>query len=1036
MESNKMESKDKLMGLKLQRLAMLLSLFILQYTTSLAAERYAAHSMLATGKWVKIRVAQTGPCMLSDELLQQAGFSDPSRVQVFGYGGALQPEGLLAAYLTLTDDLHEVGTVPVDGGRVFFATGPVNWEDASSTLRIRNPYSDYGYYFLTEATRDTTPLTITAREFLSETYPHPNDYHALYEVDNYYWFKGGRNLYDGQTFGTGVSRDYILQAPSAEGTLSVVMSYADNFEAQVLVNGSVAGTMKVNKDKNSNKSEPNGHPFPDEYSKAAADTWQMAVEGLTAETKVTIRQLSGGDIRLDLITLCCKQPKAAPDLSTTDNLQVAEIVGPVDNQDHHADGPADMIIIIPASRQLQGEAERLKQLHEDIDGLTVRIVPADELFNEFSSGTPDANAYRRYLKMLYDRAGSDDEKPRFLLLFGDGAWDNRMRLSDWSAMSPDDFLLCFESENSFSSTKSYVADDFFTMLDDGEGTSLLVNDTRDIAVGRLTARTADEARVMVDKIYSYVSNDYAGAWQNTICFMGDDGNKNMHMEGAEEVAQIIAKRCPTLQQKKIYWDAYQRTVAASGYSYPDVTRLILQQMDDGALVMNYTGHGGSANLSHEYVITRSDFERPTSLRLPLWFTASCDILPFDGHEANIGETAMLNSNGGAIAFFGTTRTVYADYNLPMNRAFTRQLLAIADDGRPNTIGEAVRLAKNELLKSTEKKDLTENKLHYTLLGDPALRLNMPLGTATIDQINGEPVSDDRPTQVVAGKTVTVRGSIPDHSGFNGQVTIAVYDAEQTITCRINNTSTGEKPSQAFVYNDRTSQLFRGSGPVVDGQFLINFCVPLDNSYADTPCRIYVYAVNDDKTVTVSGLADAFTITSEQMIGDNPQGPDISCTISSEGGQIVFYAEVYDDDGLNVSNSGIGHDMELIIDGQVSQTYNLNSAFQFDYGDYRGGHVTYALPAITSGEHQLLFRAWDVLNHSSVAEMTFSSSLSYAPTAIATVRNASNHAPAGMFDLQGRRLSTPPSGELPSARHGIVITRDSNGTVKKIMVGGQ
>ena len=1013
--------------MKLHRLLTALS-FILLSSAVMAQQRYAEHSKLATGHWTKIRVAQTGPCMITDDLLQQAGFTDPSRVRIYGYGGALQPEKLEAAYLAKTDDLPEVRFLAVDGGLLFHAVGPVNYELPSSTARILNPYSDYGYYFLTEAETEaeSSSEAMSVSEFLALAYPHPNDYHALYEVDDYAWFSGGRNLFDKRIFGSGSSRSYTLQPPSANCTLSVVMTYNDNFEAQVLVNGKAVGTMKVNKDKSSNKSEPNGHPFPDEYSKAVTETWQFFLEELTDETEVTILQLSGGEIRLDYLSMA---GEARPCPESTDTFQKAELVGPVDNQDHHGDEPVDMVILIPSSRHLLAEAERIKQLHEEHDGLRVRIVSANELYNEFSSGTPDANAYRRYLKMLYDRATTDADKPRFLLLFGDGAWDNRLLLSDWMGLSADDLLLCFESENSFSMTKSYVADDFFTMLDEGEGVSLLTSDTRDLAVGRLPARTADEARIMVDKIISYRKNEYAGAWQNVVCFMGDDGNKNMHMEGAEQVAQIIAKQCPSLSQKKIHWDAYQRMASAKGYTYPDVTRLIRQQMDEGALVMNYTGHGGATNLSHEMVIQRSDFEQSTSLRLPFWFTASCDILPFDGHEANIGETAMLNPNGGAIAFYGTTRTVYADYNLPMNRAFTRRLLSIGDDGLPPTIGEAVYMAKNELLKSSEKKDLTENKLHYTLLGDPALRIAMPLETATVDQIDGSPLADDQLPQVVAGRTVTVRGSIPDHPDFNGAATITVLDAEETIVCRINNTATGDKPSSAFEYTDRTSTLFHGSGPVANGEYLINFCVPLDNRYAETPCRIYVYAISDDKTMEASGVADAFTVISEQMLGDNPQGPDISCVINNDGGRVVFHAEVYDDDGLNVSGSGIGHDMELIIDGLVTQTYNLNNVFEFDFGDYRRGQVTYALPSISAGEHTLLFRAWDVLNHSSVVEMTFTSSLSYAPTAIATVRNASNHAPAEMFDLAGRKLLTAPS-------NGIIISRDANGTVKKKMAGGQ
>ena len=66
--------------------------------TSLVAQvnRYAAHSKLAEGRWVKIRIAETGIHELTDSLLLQAGFSHPDRVKIYGYGGALQPEKLTA----------------------------------------------------------------------------------------------------------------------------------------------------------------------------------------------------------------------------------------------------------------------------------------------------------------------------------------------------------------------------------------------------------------------------------------------------------------------------------------------------------------------------------------------------------------------------------------------------------------------------------------------------------------------------------------------------------------------------------------------------------------------------------------------------------------------------------------------------------------------------------------------------------------------------------------------------------------------------
>jgi hypothetical protein len=215
---------------------------------------------------------------------------------------------------------------------------------------------------------------------------------------------------------------------------------------------------------------------------------------------------------------------------------------------------------------------------------------------------------------------------------GDASWDNRMLTSDWRTYSPDDFLLCYQSEESFSTTNSYVSDDYFCLLDDGEGSDLTKKDKTDVGVGRLTARTEEEARIMVDKIFGYVANANAGDWQNTLCFMGDDGNGNVHMAEADAAAIVAAEASASFDIKKIYWDAYQRTTISTGNRYPDATRLIKQQMQQGALLMDYCGHGVTYCLSHEQVVRIEDFAEQTSLRLPLWVTASCDIMPFDSQE--------------------------------------------------------------------------------------------------------------------------------------------------------------------------------------------------------------------------------------------------------------------------------------------------------------------------------------------------------------------------------------------------------------------
>lgn len=928
-----------------------------------ASKRYADHSVLQSGTWSKISVPETGFYQLTDALIKKAGFSDPSKVKLYGYGGALQPEKLTDDYLAETDDLQEVPTCVIGGRRLFYGVGPVNWETAATTIRTRNPYSEYGCYFLTES--EDEPLSISQEDLVKQYYPSTNDYHDLYEVDDYAWYHGGRNLFDKKLFSVGSPRNYTLYANGDTGTLTVALTYDGSMAATIAVNDSVVGTVTRN-------------VSLDSYTEAEENITNYVLRNLKAgENTVTITQTAGASLRLDYLSLTLDTPKAMTDLQSA-NLPEPEFVYQIMNQDHHADEAVDMVIIIPTNQQVVTEAERIKTWHEDHDGLRVRIVPADELYNEFSSGTSDATAYRRYMKMLYDRAATDEDMPRYLLLFGDGAWDNRMLCDGWSGYDPDDFLLCFESENSFSHVNCYVSDDFFCLLDDEEmiqensGLSASYKGKPDVAVGRYPARTLEQAKVLVDKTLSYAANEYAGPWQNVICMMGDDGNNNSHISTADRVATLVKDNYSGYQVKKIYWDAYQRTSSATGYTYPEVTRQIKQQMTDGALMMNYCGHGAPYAFSHEMVMKLADFEASTTSHLPLWITASCDIMPFDGQEDNIGETVMLSQKGGGVAFFGTTRTVYANYNEAMNLAFTKYVLS---PGIP--IGEAVRLAKCELVSTG--RDISPNKLQYTLLGDPALSLACPQDEVVIDSINGQ--TADTAVTLGAGSIATVTGHVVRNNqvvtDFQGVVTATVRDAEETIVCKLNDTSS-QGANVAFVYTDRTKTLYQGSDSVRQGVFHFTFAVPKDISYADGSGLMTLYAVNNDKSETAHGQTDGFLLSDSEVDVNDTNGPSIFCYLNSRSfsnGDNVnatpyFFAELYDESGINASGSSIGHDLELVIDGELSQTYNLNDYFSFDFGDYRSGKVGFSIPELTKGSHTLLFRAWDVLNNSSVSRLSF------------------------------------------------------------------
>ena len=547
-------------------------------------------------------------------------------------------------------------------------------------------------------------------------------------------------------------------------------------------------------------------------------------------------------------------------------------------------------------------------------------------------------------------------------------------------------------------------------------------------------------KLLVDKVIEYGKNPNPGVWQNTVVVMGDDGNNNAHMIDADNVAKVIAATRPALDVKKIMWDAYKMEKSSTGNSFPDARNLITKYMADGALMMNYSGHGGPNQLSHETVLKLSDFSGIQSKTMALWVTAACDILPFDGLEDNIGEAAIFNEKGGAIAFYGTTRTVYQLQNSYMNQLFTKFVLS-ESDGKDVSVGEAARMAKaslagmvTEIPAGMKYSDLSANKLQYTLLGDPALRLNIPTTAIRVDSVNNSPMDEASLLTLKAGDKVKVTGSVSDAS-FAGTLTAVVQGAEEKVVCRLQNT-TSDGAQTAFEFLDRTSIIYKGQNAIDGGRFAFEFVVPKDISYNDGEGRIVLFANSGDGQRQINGVSGGVEFNGTGNLPLDSIGPSVFCylnTPSFANGDKVnatpyFMAEIYDESGINATGTGIGHDMTLVIDGSPAMTYNLNDSFSFDYGSYQSGKVGFAIPTLATGSHKLMFRSWDVLNNSSEAELSFVVDDKLAPGVydIAATDNPVrstttfivSHDRAGMpldveieiFDLSGRKVATAKTNE--------------------------
>lgn len=987
------------------------------------AERYTRKSVLSEGKWMKLSITEDGMYRLTRSALQKMGFRNPDNVHLYGYGGHRLSE--ISNPEAEYDDLQEVPLYKANNDTwLFWGNGLVYWD---GNTRIFNPYSTKAYYFLTEGDSPSQITTAKAGESWDSAYSTFTD-HVLYEKDEYAWFHGGRNLYDGTNYANSNSHTYKLSTINSEGgeQLTIVFTAGASKSTDMIptVNGTALEKMTM--------SELGNYV----YATQAMRTTDVSKYANGSDWTIKLTSTAGNDARLDYMALHYKRliapnqgfvafsvsdPNPALFNITGSGLQVMRIgeagspatlipgkqegnqyqvavddgsrryvafdpnysfpqptlVGSVENQNLHELDSLDMVIIVPTSNKLTAQAERLAEAHRQHDGLRVAVIRADQIYNEFSSGTPDATAYRRLMKMLYDRAEDEDQMPRYLLLFGDGSWDNRMISSGWRNYNPDNYLLCFESENSFSDTQSFVMEDYFGLLDDGEGRDL-PNSKPDIGIGRFPVTTAAEAKIMVDKTIDFMTNTNAGHWKNIIFVMGDDGDNNQHLEMADELAEHVGKDNPEMEVRKVMWDAYTRVSTLTSNTYPEAKRIIENQMKEGALVMNYTGHATTYCLSHEFVLKLEDFQAFSSPRLPLWVTAACDVMPFDGLAENIGEVAVLSEKGAAVAFYGTARTVYATNNKYMNRWFMRYLLTTDEQGRRYRVGDAIRLAKCYLI--NERLESNVNKLHYALLGDPALVFGAPSNRVVLDSINGELVEEGSTLQLQAGQHVRMSGHLENAqgeelTGFHGVLTGRVFDHLETIVCK-NNADASKGP---FKFTSREKVLYSGQDSVVAGRFTLNYVMPVDISFSDEGGRAVFYAISNERDVEANGYCENFIVggISSTTDSDN-EGPKIYAYLNSEefenGDRVnstpYFVAQLEDASGINYGGNGLGHDLLLTIDNDASQTYVVNDYYASEFGDFTKGTVAYSIPELTEGKHSLTFRAWDMLNNTNSISLDF------------------------------------------------------------------
>ena len=651
-----------------------------------------------------------------------------------------------------------------------------------------------------------------------------------------------------------------------------------------------------------------------------------------------------------------------------DSSYTPQVEGRIDNQNIHRLQVADLLII--AHNKFLSDANRLAALHVQRNNLRSVVVTSDQVFNEFSSGTPDPTAMRDFVKMYFDRAGADTTlRPKYLLLFGDASFDYKNRISQNTNLVP-----AYESDNSLDPLSSYTSDDFFGFLEDADN----INDGNrinllDIGIGRIPANDITQGKSYVDKVIQYISPSAMGPWRNEMTFVADDEDFNLHFHDAETIAATAKNTNRLFGQEKIYLDAYQQVSSSGGARFPAATQAVQDEIYNGTLLFNYTGHGGFRRLAEEVILDQDIINKLNNPhKLPLFVTATCDFAPYDDPRIHsIGEDILLREKTGAIALMTTTRLVFAFSNKIMNQNYVQTALARKADSTYRTLGEAVKESKNYTYATFG--DIINNR-KFTLLGDPALRIAFPQFSVATITVNGKPwtiVDTLKALQQcnITGRVNDAVGNVQNN--FNGTLYVSVFDKEQS-----SRTLGNDPESYSENFTVQRNLIYKGKATVRNGEFNFDFIVPKDINYQLGAGTIRYYAENG--IVDGIGNFNGFVVGGSGAASNDNEGPEIRAWLNDEkflnGGLTnsvpILIVKLIDSSGINILGTGIGHDLVAILDDDPKQTFILNRFYEADNDNFKKGMVRYQLPQIPEGNHVLKIKAWDVANNSSEIILEF------------------------------------------------------------------
>ena len=1003
---------------------------------------YASSSRLSRGRWIKIKLRETGMHQITAEELRDMGFPDPERVAVFGFGAVELSDYSITA--DTPDDLPAVPSVYENGKLIFYGMGDTRcslsatYDGVMTASVMRNHYADYGAYFLTDSALPVAPVEIDAPSADEAEAAVGRAYGIVHiEEESANTINLGPFFF-GESFLTTPIQTYHFRMPgmisqepvgllmesgfqipsgnklkieSPSGAIRSMNIYGSDIAAYKYVGHSTvwtdmpAATASGDYTVTFDASEIQDMTFGAiDFITAAyiRSTDYDATEGggqlyffdrLVRGDNVAFRTQTEGLRIWDVSSPDRIRALAAEQILNTDGtlsmlvttsadyslelgkgacfvafdpaeeLLPVEVAGEVANSNLHSLASPAMVII--SARSFMSEAERLAEAHRRIDGLDVAVVCQDDVYNEFSSGTPHISGLRRFVKMFYDR---DPSVFRSVLLFGAASIDNRDKANGERQSFRDTTIPIILQENKALSghcSRSFASDSYVGVVSTqqrGEQFNLYTA-RMDVNVARIPSANLGDASTVVDKTIRYMENPPNHVASNAAMLWCDKGDALEHMKDMEEINLIIGKHAPSTVVFKGYNALYPQNNGKADQLHSYYTNNFAR----GVAYWAYSGHSTPLAFGGE-PIWNINLAQTTEYEVaPFAMFATCRALYYDHPGGSIGEAALYQPRGGAITVIGALREVYKDKNLLLHKSIATEFFAAAEG---TTAGDVFRLARQSSVSTPESQsdDLIINTLSYNMIGDPEVKIHRPQMQVILTSVDGKAFDAGEEQEIHAAERVEFEGYVADIAGnpvsdFDGSVTFTLFDG--TRVAQVVNVGTGNSEAKWKGYEMKMNDeiIFEKVVDVADGRFAFTAALP-SPLRPGSANRMVFAAATSDGIHQATGYAENITVIPSETGYDitDADVPEITEMYVGAaafedgdilGGTMDFHASVGPNDPGVVGSSAVpGQGVRLVLDGSRSFT---EASMVFVPDAHGGGTIDLPLTDIEDGPHSLTLR---------------------------------------------------------------------------------